>query len=97
MNTSAPPYTLEFKEEAIKLVEEQGYTQKEAADCLGIKPKNLSRWINNKRKGTFIKGLNQPSHPADSELVLLRKENKRLKLEREILKKAAAFFVNENR
>lgn len=88
----ARKYTLEFKEEAVKLVTEQGYTQNKAAQLLGINSKNIHRWINesmNKNKKNNKKVLEQ------EEIVRLRKENERLRMEREILKKAAAFFANE--
>lgn len=86
-------YTKEFKEEAAKLVIDQGYTQEQASRNLGIASRNLSRWIQD------IKGL-KVKKPAESssesaELIRLKKENHQLRLEREILKKAAAFFANE--
>ena len=87
-------YTLEFKEEAVKLVTEQGYSQSEAAKSLGVKNNNISRWVAQlpvkKEMPLKVKSTEQ------AELEMLRKENKRLKLEREILKKAAAFFANES-
>lgn len=85
-------YTKEFKEEAVKLVTEQGYTQAEAGKSLGIPDKNLSRWVR-EIKGLILK--NSPPKAEDTELARLIKENKQLRLEREILKKAAAFFANE--
>lgn len=88
-------FTKEFKSEAIKLVKEQGYTQAEVAERLGISRKNISRWVgelsSDKNHSTKT---NLTSEQA--ELLQLRKEVKRLKLEREILKKAAAFFANES-
>jgi len=89
-------YTQEFKEEAVKLVTEQGYQVGEAARNLGIHPNMLSRW---KRQ---LEGDDESSsgtgnlHDVQAELQRLRKENKRLKMEREILKKAAAFFAKES-
>ena len=85
-------YTKEFKEEAAKLVIDQGYTQEEASKNLGVPAKNLSRWIQD-IKGSKVKKSAQPSESA--ELIRLKKENHQLRLEREILKKAAAFFANE--
>jgi transposase len=85
-------YTKEFKEEAAKLVIDQGYTQEEASKNLGVAAKNLSRWIQ-EIKGLKVK---KPTPTSDSvEVARLKKEIHRLKLEREILKKAAAFFANE--
>ena len=92
---SKKKYTEEFKTEAIKLVTEQGYSQAEAGRSLGVSHVNINRWVL-ERKGKISKGPEKISRSAESEeLVRLRKENKRLKLERDILKKAAAFFANE--
>ena len=90
---SPKKYTIEFKREAIKLVTEHGYTQSEAGKNLGVDPKNISRWI---RKSSNDK--NQPAELTNEaeELKRLRKENQRLLLELEILKKAAAFFAKES-
>jgi len=87
-------YSREFKEEAVKLVTEQGYRISEAARNLGIRPNILSRW---KREFEEEAVVNQLSHDEKAELKRLREENRRLKMEREILKKAAAFFANETR
>jgi len=83
-------FTETFKEEAIKLVTEHGYTQKKAAESLGISSKNLNRWIHAEAKAKK-NGLSVDQ----KEVHALRKEVSRLKLEKEILKKAAAFFANE--
>ena len=87
-------YTKEFKEEAVKLVTEQGYTQSVAAKNLGIKGNSLNRWIRDSKGLTDKK----PAKTAENdELARLKKENYQLRLEREILKKAAAFFANETK
>lgn len=97
---SRKEYTLEFKQEAIKLVTEQGYSQAEASKRLGIPHANISRWMRELtgNKMTTPKQLTKImlSSEEQKELEALRKENKRLKMEREILKKAAAFFANES-
>jgi transposase len=85
-------YTEEFKTEAVKLVTERGYSQSEAAENLGINSNNLSRWILQAQNIVSGKGL---TSNEQKELVELRRENKRLKMERDILKKAAVFFANE--
>ena len=88
-------YTQEFKEEAVKLITEQGYSYAEAGRNLGVNPNLLSRW---KRdiEGGFGNNLSPGSAVVtQSELKRLRKENKRLRMEREILKKAATFFAKE--
>src|SRR4051795_8898117 len=89
-------YKDEFKIEAVKLVTEKGYSVAEAARSLDIGDTLLRSW-----KQAFDKeGLQAfPGHgnlPAiDAELRHLRAENKRLQLERDILKKATAFFARE--
>jgi len=85
-------YTKEFKEEAVKLVTEQGYSYAEAGRNLGINPNLLGKW-QRIMEGDGIEPGNSVS--VQAELKRLRKENKRLKQEREILKKAAAFFAKE--
>src|SRR6266542_2426406 len=82
-------YSREFKEEAVNLVAVQGYSVAEASRNLGINANMLGRW----KQG--FEGA-APSVDEKSELARLRKENKRLLMEREILKKAAAFFANES-
>lgn len=91
-------YTSEFKEEAVKLVTEQGYSLSEAARCLGIGLSTLSKWrqalvnAGHDRIEAFPgKGYLKPS---DAEFKALQKEIERLKRERDILKKAMAYFVN---
>ena len=85
-------YTKEFKEEAVKLVTEQGYSYAEAGRNLGINPNLLGKW-QRLIEGDGVESSNRLT--VQAELKHLRKENKRLKLEREILKKAAAFFAKE--
>ena len=85
-------YTQEFKEEAVKLITEQRYQISEAARNLGVNENMLGRW---KRQ---IEGVGEDApglQGGTAELNRLRKENKRLIMEREILKKAAAFFAKE--
>ncbi|SEL81876.1 transposase [Colwellia chukchiensis] len=85
-------YTDEFREEAVKLVTEQGYTVTEAAKSLGITTKLLYNWKDKLAKQASGEALSKDER---AELVKLRKENKRLLMEREILKKASAFFAKE--
>lgn len=85
-------YTKEFKEEAVRLITEEGYSYAEAGRNLGVNPNLLSRW---KREFEGVEIDPGSAAAMQAELKQLRKENKRLKLEREILKKAAAFFAKE--
>ena len=85
-------YTKEFKEEAVRLITEEGYSYAEAGRNLGVNPNLLSRW---KREFEGVEIDPGSAAAMQAELKRLRKENKRLKLEREILKKAATFFAKE--
>jgi transposase len=85
-------YTKEFKEEAVKLITEQGYSNSEAGRNLGVSPNLLSKWKREIEDDGDDPG---STFTMQVELKRLRKENKRLKIEREILKKAAAFFAKE--
>ena len=88
-------FSPEFKEDAVKLVTEQGYYIAEAARNLGLKATMLGRW---KRERELLDNT-IPGNPfaLKEELRRLSKENKKLKMEREILKNAAAFFAKESK
>ncbi len=89
-------YTQEFKEEAVKLITNQGYSFAEAGRNLGVNPNQLSRW-KREIEAVGVDGLSPASSVSvQAELKRLRKENKRLRQEREILKKAAVFFAKES-
>jgi transposase len=90
-------YTREFKEDAVSLVTEKGHKVAEAARNLGIDRRMLGRWIKEYQEdeGEAFRG-NGKLTAEQEELRRLRAENKQLKLEREILKKATAFFAKES-
>ena len=82
----------EFKREAVKLVSDQQVSISEAARNLGINPNLLRKWKQ------VIEAENQDTSLAEDErleLARLRAENRQLRMERDILKKATAFFANE--
>ena len=85
-------YTEEFKKEAVKLVIEHGYTQNAAAESLGIPGKNVNRWVKETREGVTA-AQKVTLSAEEKEICELRKEVQRLKMEKEILKKATAFFA----
>ena len=85
-------YPPEFKEEAVALVTEQGYSVPEAANSLGIATNLLYRW---KEKQERSAGESKPAESELEELKRLRQEVKTLRMEKEILKKASAFFAKE--
>ena len=85
-------YSKEYKEEAVALVREQGYSVPEAAKSLGLASNILYRWkekIESQLAGESL------SVDEREELKRLRKEIKNLRMEKEILKKASAFFARE--
>ena len=90
-------YTREFKQDAIRLVTEQGYRQTEAAKNLGIDRSMLVRWMREFQadESEAFRG-NGKLTAEQEELRRLREENRRLKMERDILKKAATFFAKES-
>jgi transposase len=87
-------YTAEFKESAVGLVLQQGVKIRQAAGDLGIPENSLTVWVSQARQG---KGVFAPIEQKDLALRVreLEAENRRLRIERDILKKATAFFVKE--
>lgn len=89
-------YTQEFRDSAVKLITEQGYQITEAARNLGINVSMLGRWKREADNGGGVNSETPSGKALQAEVTRLRKENRRLLMEREILKKAAAFFANES-
>ena len=85
-------YTTEYKKEAVALVTEKGYAIKQAADVVDTSEKNLRRWI--KDLNEKVNGVRLTADER-SEFIQLRREVKELRMEKEILKKASAFFAKE--
>ena len=84
--------TKQSKEETVALVTEQGYTVVEAADAVGVRANQIYNWkqrIAEEASGERITGEDR------EELLRLRKEVKKLRIEKEILKKASAYFGKE--
>jgi len=92
-----PNYTREFKDDAVKLVVEHGYTCNEVARRLGIAGSNVTRWVRLYRQDQEdISETGVTRREVEAEIRRLKKENQRLRMEHEILKKAAAFFAKES-
>lgn len=90
-------FTSEFKAKAVQLVRTSGKPVAEIARDLDLTPSALGQWV---KQAEIDAGRGAPGAVTSDErkeLVRLRKENKVLREEREILKKAAAFFANEKR
>jgi len=96
--TTRKTYSKEFKLDAVSLVVDQGYTRAEAARSLEIEANLLGRWVREHQadSGQAFRG-NGKLTPEQEEIRALKAENKRLKMEKEILKKATVFFAAETK
>ena len=88
-------FTKEFVEEAVRLVETSGRTQREIAEDLGIGLSTLRRWLDKRRERAMEAPPPDRQEDFAAELKRLRRENEILRQEREILKRAATFFAKE--
>jgi transposase len=94
-------FTEEFRQEAVRLVLEKGLGVTEVARRLQISDKSLTNWVYQKRreKAGKLPAAKRKALPVVSDLQMrvsqLEAENARLKMEKEILKKATAFFAKE--
>ena len=82
----------DFKRDAVALVTEQGYSIAEAARSLDVGPKLLGRWKREYEAQAKGESLDKGER---EELKRLRRENRELRMEKEILKKASAYFAKE--
>ena len=89
-------YPEEFRESAVAMVRETGKSIAEVARDLGINDGTLGNWVNADRRRRGEQREDRVSETERVELVRLRRENAQLRMEKEILKKAAAFFVTES-
>ena len=88
-------YSPEFKHDAVELVRSSGESMRQVAADLGLSQQTLHNWVHQDR---IDRGEGKPGELTTAEkqeLVRLRRENAQLRMEREILKKAAAFFAKE--
>jgi transposase len=87
-------YSVEFKLEAVRRIEQTGESVTKAAEELGVKPSTLQGWVTKYKQSPNapFPGSGKLS-PEDEKLRKLERENRELKEEIEILKKAAAFFA----
>jgi transposase len=88
-------FTAEFKAGAVRLVLDEGKSVAQVARDLDLTATALGQWVSQARADRS-KGKTGLTTEERAELARLRKENRELRMEREILKKAAAFFAKEN-
>jgi len=95
-------HSIEFQDEACKLVTEQGYTQRKAAQELGVTPETMREWL---RKRKLIKPVevveldyaaSQDPKVLKARICELEKRLRRAEMEKEILKKATAYFASQS-
>lgn len=91
-------YTQEFRQEAVKLVIEQHLSWAKASRQLSLPTSTLGNWVKAYQEGKLgeIRRNYRPLTEIEMELARMRKENSTLKMENEILKKAAAYFARES-
>lgn len=93
-------YTSEFRQPAVELITREGLSIAEASRRLSVSPKTLTNWVKRARRGGLTEaGASRPRHAAteaEAELSRLRRENAELRMERDILKKSAAYFARES-
>ncbi len=89
-------YTTEYKQEAVRQVEVEGKSPAQVSRELGITEQTLGNWRKARKAGKLIAGAGKPVTPDQMELSQLKAENRRLKMEVDILKKATAYFAKES-
>ena len=91
-------YTKEFREEAVKLVTEEKLSIPEVAHRLSLPPSTLVNWLKAQKDGKLgdIGKTYRPLTEIEMELYRTKRELAEVKMERDILKKAAAYFAKES-
>jgi transposase len=91
-------YTKEFRQEAVKLVTEEGLSWTEAARRLSLPTSTLANWVKAYNAGKLgdVGKTYRPLTDIEMELARTKKELAEVKMERDILKKAAAYFAKES-
>ena len=90
---SKPVYTEEFRQRAVKLIREEGYTIVKASQNLGVSTSTLDNWLKRYKETSSLR----LSESDQEKLKRLEKENRELKMERDLLKEAAVYFVGESK
>ncbi len=91
-------YTRDFRQEAVKLITEEKLSFPEAGRRLSLAPSTLSYWVKAYKAGKLkeIGKMQKPLTELEIELARTKKELAEVKMERDILKKAAAYFARES-
>jgi transposase len=93
-------YTSEFRRQAVEMVIREGLGIAEASRRLSLSPKTLTNWVRRAKGGSAAEVADAAPRrevtEAEAELSRLRRENAELRIERDILKKSAAYFAGES-
>ncbi|HYE36860.1 transposase [Methylocaldum sp.] len=91
-------FTTEFREQAVRLITEDKLSVPEAARRLSLSAKTLANWVYKARAGQLgeVGKSRQPVSDLEAEISRLKRELAEAKLERDLLKKAAAYFASES-
>jgi transposase len=91
-------YTKEFREEAVKLITEEKLSLPEAARRLSLPPSTLGNWVKQFKAGRLgeVGKTYRPLTEIEMDLARTKRELAEVKMERDILKKAAAYFAKES-
>lgn len=89
-------FTAEYKAEIVRLVRDGGKSIREASQDMDLTESAVRHWVTQARIDSGEGKSGELTTAERAELVALRRENKQLRMEREILKKATAFFAKEN-
>ncbi len=91
-------YTKEFREEAVKLITEEKLSLPEAARRLSLSPSTLGNWVKAYKAGQLgeVGKTYRPLTEIEMELARTKKELAEMRMERDILKKAAVYFAKES-
>jgi transposase len=94
MGRTKPPYAPEFRSEAARLAKTSGQPLRATAEHLGVSVEALRAWV----KQADVDAGERDGLTTDerAELTRLRRENRVLRMERDLLKKATAFFARES-
>jgi transposase len=88
-------FTQDFQDEAVRLAETSGRSRREIAEDLGIGLSTLRHWIDRRRERRIERPPGDGQEDVAAELKRLRRENEILRQERDLLKRATAFFAKE--
>ncbi len=100
MSKNKSPYrkhSAEFKEQAVKMVIEQKRRKTEVARDLEISPTSLDKWIEQHQQSGQSTGAGESKSSETARIQALEKELADVKMERDILKKAAAYFARDSK